>query len=78
MAKKNELDKVSPKFWKGETFRVIAGKVATSRDVSAKVVSQSSDSELFGNMETYILTDGRLKQAIHKEVYDHIQTLKAD
>jgi len=74
-----ELNKVSQKFWKGETFAEIAPKVVTSRDVYTKKEPKFTGQTL-GVEPTefdYYLTDGRTSQKISKDVYDHIESLKA-
>lgn len=74
-----ELNKVSQKFWKGETFAEIAPKVVASRDVYTKKEPKFTGSTL-GVEPTefdYYLTDGRASQKISKDVYDHIESLKS-
>jgi len=75
----SELDKKSPKFWKGETYRDIAGKVATSKDVWVREEPVYSSASLGKEPVStdYFLTDGRRSQKISKAVADHISEEKA-
>lgn len=76
----NALDKKSDKFWKGETFREIAGKLAKSADVYLKSEPVYAGNTLGGEPISYdyYMTDGRRSQKIAKEVHDFINQHIAD